>query len=158
MAEQSSDFDTMLTIASELARKMVDQFGMAAPFAVVVHEDGTTRTIAAESKERSPRIVELVDGLMRWLRKEAPVRGFRSVLICSTGYAARPATGEQARAILMGMETRDGECRNVAIPFSRGLYGSYVFHEPIEDTGRLIVFAPDDSGPGPWPAVSFRRD
>lgn len=85
---------------------------------------------------------------MAALRSEPRRSSLRAVAVCATGYAACPETGEQSRAILISFESSSGEARTVAIPYVRGLMDSVVYHEAIEQPGRLVVFAEaaDSSG------------
>lgn len=158
METDDGDFRLMLAKAGDLARRMVDQHGMTAPFAVVVLPDGSSRIIGVESREKSPRLVALMDGLVAALRRQAPRRGYRAVAICSTGYATCVETGETARAILIGMESRCGDARAVAIPYSRGLYDSYVYHDAVEQPGRPVVFVPCDAETTPFLKQSRRKE
>jgi hypothetical protein len=156
MGERAGDFAAMLEAATDLSQRMVDLHGITVPFAVVVLPDGTARIIGVDSREDAPRIVELVHGLVVTLRRQARERGYRAAAICSSGYASRPETGESARAILIEMETPDGKARAIALPYSRGLFGSYVYHEPVEQPCRAVIFAPEDAPTSPWMQVSRR--
>jgi hypothetical protein len=114
---------------------------MSPPFAVLLLPDGTTRSVAVQSRtESSPPVVELVDGLVRNLRERATPDEFRAVAVCATGYVARADTGERARAILIGLEAPGRAPESMAVPYSRGLYGSYAFHPVVRQAGKCVVF------------------
>jgi hypothetical protein len=139
---EPDDFAKLLAAAQDLARKMVSEHGISPPFAVVALRDGTTRTIGVESRtEGSPRLGDLYNGLVASLRSPERRRDFRAVALCATGYASNPATGEQARAILITLEDDSDRAKTVAIPFSRGLLDSVVFHDPMEQPGRPLIFS-----------------
>ena len=109
---------------------------------MVVLQEGTLRTIGVESSAKEgTRTVDLVAGLVEALRSEPKRKSFRAAALCATGYATRPETKETARAILIGLESEEGRARPVAIPYSRGLYGSVVYHGALEQPGIPVIFS-----------------
>lgn len=86
---------------------------------------------------------DLMSYLLDARRREAGRQQYRAVAICATGYATQPETGEQARAMIVNLEDWPGEAQTVAIPFSKGLYGSVVYHDRIVQPGRRMVLVPE---------------
>lgn len=118
------------------AQKLLTEQGGFAPFGTLIQAAGDRSVIGSDEGD----VTEAIEGLRRAFRGEAQAGLIRASAVCFDIVTRPPGSSEDTDAICIEVESRDGFCRALIVPYHQPEGGEASYGEPIEAEKRPEIF------------------